>query len=453
MRAFLEVLRRKGRALGEKQRMAAALLLAALIAFSSLPAAAEEGSSVVDSAAEEFSDLMPYSWVKDVCEGGTKYLSDYGVTREEIVRELSSHEHDNYYLKTPYIGGDHQSPNGDPSYNGAPGLNCAGFIGYVLRKCGLDTTAALKVIRSHDFALWGSGLKYDELSCASNYFNFVRYGKLKAFVFPSKQAMLQSGKCEKGDIILRFWTHQFTGNDMDNHMMIFWGNKPSEDKIWHSPAWYNDIGTLAEGYGASFILIKPSPSSPPVAGFEDVWEKDWFGNAVRFVKEHGLMDGVSAERFSPNTPMTRAQLVTILYRAAGEPAAMTENRYSDVFEGTWYVDAVNWARESGIVTGYGDGLFHPHQSVSRQEAATILQRFCMARGLDSGWADETDLLAFSDADEINDYARNAMAWAYRTELITGVSSSQLSPRGKASRAQMAQILMRLCIRYEIGTDQ
>ncbi len=401
------------------------------------------------SEAEEFSDLMPYSWVKEVCEGGSKYLEDYGVTREKLVKELSSHEHDAYYLGTPYIGGDYQSPNGDTSYNGYAGMNCAGFIGYVLRKCGLNTQAALKVMHTQGVLGWGSGLRYDELSFATNYFNFVRFGDLKAYVFPSKGAMLKSGKCEKGDIILRFWTHQFTEDDMDNHMMIFWGNKPSEDKIWHSPAWYNDIGTMAEGYGASFILIKLSPSSPPVAGFEDVREKDWYAQAVRFVKEHGLMEGVSAKSFSPDTPMTRAQLVTVLYRAAGEPGAVSQSRFGDVPDGLWYSDAVGWAEGNGIVTGYSDGLFHPNRNIKRQDAAVILRRFCEVKGLDFSEAQEEALSAYTDADQISGYARDAMAWASETGLISGISLSRLDPRGKATRAQTAQILMRFCRRYEL----
>ena len=239
-----------------------AMLLAVVLMFSSLPfsVSADEISgelsseSTVESQPEEFqaeeteeptqadgiitiSDSSgdvpvlyaqdPFNTVKSEVEGGTNYMTSVGVTRESIVRELEAHEDDNYYLGTPYAGGDAQSPNGDASYNsGAAGMNCAGFISYVLRKAGLDAETTMEIMHKTPVSQFGSGLPYDWLAGASNYKNLIENGNLTAYAFRTKEELLSSGLAEKGDIILMWWSNS-PGADGAEITLVFSGAKPA----------------------------------------------------------------------------------------------------------------------------------------------------------------------------------------------------------------------------------
>ena len=166
----------------------------------------------------------PFNTVKSEVEGGTSYMTSVGVTRQAIVRELEAHEDDNYYLGTPYAGGDAQSPNGDTSYNsGAAGMNCAGFISYVLRKAGLDAETTMEIMHKTPVSQFGSGLPYDWLAGASNYKNLIENGNISAYAFRTKQELLSSGLAEKGDIILMWWSNSPGADGADNHIGFFWG--------------------------------------------------------------------------------------------------------------------------------------------------------------------------------------------------------------------------------------
>ena len=177
----------------------------------------------------------PFNTVKSEVEGGTNYMTSVGVTREAIVRELESHEDDNYYLGTPYAGGDAQSPNGDTSYNsGKVGMNCAGFISYVLRKAGLDAETTMEIMHRTPVNQFGSGLPYDWLAGASNYKNLIENGNISAYAFRTKQELLSSGLAEKGDIILMWWSNSPGADGADNHIGFFWGEASDDDVMWHS---------------------------------------------------------------------------------------------------------------------------------------------------------------------------------------------------------------------------
>ncbi len=207
----------------------------------------------------------PISSVKSDLEGGSNYLTNYGVTRAEIVNELSAHEHDSYYLGTPYSGGDAQSPSGDTSYNGTAGLNCAGFVGYVLRKAGLNSSTAIDLIKSTGDALYfGSGKPYDLLAGASNYYQLAKAAGLKCYVYNTKAEMLADGKCEKGDIILMYWSLQPFTDGADNHIGFFWDESSGEDVLWHSstePGNGNQISAITpKAANAIYILIKIEPT-------------------------------------------------------------------------------------------------------------------------------------------------------------------------------------------------
>ena len=209
----------------------------------------------------------PFNTVKSEVEGGTNHMTSVGVTRESIVQELEAHEDDNYYLGTPYAGGDAQSPNGDASYNsGTVGMNCAGFISYVLRKAGLDAETTMEIMHRTPVNQYGSGLPYDWLAGASNYKNLIENGNISAYAFRTKQELLSSGLAEKGDIILMWWSNSPGADGADNHIGFFWGKASDDDVMWHSgtePGSGNQISAITpKTPGSFYILIKIEPLQP-----------------------------------------------------------------------------------------------------------------------------------------------------------------------------------------------
>ena len=175
--------------------------------------------------------------------------------------------------------------------------------------------------------------------------------------------------------------------------------------------------------------------------FPDVTEGDWFYDAVRYAYETGLMDGVGDSLFAPNSQTTRAQLVTILYRLAGEPEVSGTSGFTDVEADTWYTDAVVWAAENGIVNGTTDTTFAPGEDITREQLVTILYRYAESKGYDVSAS--ADLSGYPDAGQVQDYAQPAMAWAVAEGIVEGVDGN-LNPAGNATRAQIATILMRFC---------
>ena len=174
--------------------------------------------------------------------------------------------------------------------------------------------------------------------------------------------------------------------------------------------------------------------------FPDVTEGDWFYDAVRYAYETGLMDGVEDSLFAPNSETTRAQLVTILYRLAGEPEPGGDSGFSDVAAGTWYTDAVAWAAQNGIVNGVSDTEFAPGEDITREQLAAILYRYAAHQGYDV--SQRADLSGFGDASSIRSYAQEALSWAHAQGLVLGFEDGSLRPQGTASRAQIAAVLMR-----------
>ena len=189
---------------------------------------------------------------------------------------------------------------------------------------------------------------------------------------------------------------------------------------------------------ATFVETEAPVGEP----FLDVNEGDWFYDAVAYAYENGLMDGVGGNRFAPNSATTRAQLVTILYRLEGQPAVSGDLPFTDVEAGTWYTNAVVWAAQNGIVNGVGDDTFAPGNDLTREQLVTILYRYAESKGYDVSAS--ADLAGYPDGEEIQAYAREAMAWAVAENIIRGMEDDTLKPAGNASRAQIATILMRFC---------
>ena len=175
--------------------------------------------------------------------------------------------------------------------------------------------------------------------------------------------------------------------------------------------------------------------------FTDVASSEWYYEAVQYVYNNELMNGMSATTFEPNSTTTRGMIVTMLYRLENEPAAASAG-FTDVAAGQWYTDAVNWAAANNIVNGYGDDQFGPTDTITREQMMAILYRYAQYKGYDV--TASADLSAYTDAANISSYAVSAMQWAVGEGLINGITDTTLVPGGSATRAQVAAILMRFC---------
>lgn len=184
---------------------------------------------------------------------------------------------------------------------------------------------------------------------------------------------------------------------------------------------------------------KPASKPEVKLPFTDVSTSDWFYDDVAFVYKNGLFSGTDSRSFSPNASMTRAMLVTVLYRLEGEPTVTGRSSFTDVRSGAYYEKAVIWAAANGIVTGTDSTSFSPDAKVTREQLAAILYRYAQYRKLDTDAS--AKLNSFTDADSVSAYASEALGWAVSEGLING-ASGKLMPKGDATRAQVAAILHR-----------
>ena len=216
----------------------------------------------------------------------------------------------------------------------------------------------------------------------------------------------------------------------------------SERSGFDFAGWYPD-----EDFTGSIDEIYMDKDKTVYAGwepFDDADSGDWFYDCVVYVYENGLMDGVSDARFAPDGTVTRAQLVTILWRLDGGPAVNYLLPFTDVAEGEWYTEAVRWAASEGIVNGVSDTEFAPGADVTREQFAAILYRYAQYKGYDVSIGESTNILSFTDFDAVSEYAVSALQWACGEGVITGVTESTLVPQGTATRAQAAAMLQRFC---------
>ena len=213
---------------------------------------------------------------------------------------------------------------------------------------------------------------------------------------------------------------------------------------WYADKALTDKVTSVTLNSNQTVYAKWTEKTPekPALPFTDVTKGDWFYDAVQYVYDKGMMNGVDGGRFAPNATTSRAMIVTILYRLENEPAVSGKSPFTDVAAGQWYTNAVAWAAANGIVTGTTDTTFAPNGNITREQMAAILYRYASYKGLDV--SRQADLSGYADANAISAYAKQAMAWANGQGLITGVTATTLRPDGNAVRAQAATILMRLC---------
>lgn len=191
-------------------------------------------------------------------------------------------------------------------------------------------------------------------------------------------------------------------------------------------------------------FVKETEEKPETAElpFTDVTEGNWFYKAVVYVYEQKLMSGVSETEFAPQTSLTRAMLAQVLYNMENQPEVTTTGAFTDVPDHQWYADAVNWAASENIVAGMGDGIFAPNSPITREQLATILYRYAQLKGYDV--TEKADLTGYTDSDSISDYAVEAMQWANANGIVNGMTETTLAPQGTAIRAQVATMLMNFC---------
>ena len=190
--------------------------------------------------------------------------------------------------------------------------------------------------------------------------------------------------------------------------------------------------------GVSYVKATETPSETK---FNDVSANDWFASAVDYVTGKGMMNGTADNTFSPKANTTRGMIVTVLYRLENQPSTSAAS-FTDVASGAYYANAVAWANANGIVSGYGSGKFGPNDKVTREQLAAILYRYAQYKKYDVSGAKSLD--GYTDAQSVSSYAVPALQWANAAGVVTGKSGNKLDPKGNATRAEVAAMLMRFC---------
>lgn len=234
------------------------------------------------------------------------------------------------------------------------------------------------------------------------------------------------------------WMYRVNGVLPDVYMSAYGLKNGDNIRVFFTTDYTKESG----GHGGSAPSTVPTtPEQPTGLPFTDVQAGAWYADAVKYVFDQGLMSGMSAQEFGPDGQVTRGQVVTILWRLAGSPT-VSGKAFPDVSASAWYADAVAWASANGVVSGYENGGFGPGDPVTREQLAAILYRYALISGKDTGKS--ADLSGYTDSVTISAWAPQALKWAVGSGLISGTGASTLSPRGSATRAQIAVILQNFC---------
>ena len=201
-----------------------------------------------------------------------------------------------------------------------------------------------------------------------------------------------------------------------------------------------DVMEKEEVQEEQIVPVVPQPETTWENPYNDLIEEDWYYSAVEYVQKKGLMNGVDEDNFGPAVITTRGMLTTILWRLEGCPDSGLAP-FLDVDSEMYYADAIAWATEKGIVSGYGI-TFGPDDPVTREQLVTILWRYAQYKGYDVSEGEDTNILSYTDVFDISEYAFPAMQWACGEGIINGNDDGSLSPAGNAQRAHLAQILMK-----------
>ena len=201
--------------------------------------------------------------------------------------------------------------------------------------------------------------------------------------------------------------------------------------------------TDEDGWNRSYTDC-PKDETCPIEPFPDAVNKEWYHDGVHFCIENGLMVGFPDGNFYPYGDVTRAQVVTILWRLEDSPVVNYAMQFEDAPADAWFTEAVRWAASNGVVTGYSDKAFGPNDAITREQFAAILWRYSKLKGYDVSVGEDTNILNYNDAQSVSSYAVPAIQWACGSGMISGTSALTLDPTGVTSRAQAATMFMRYC---------
>lgn len=314
---------------------------------------------------------------------------------------------------------------------------------------------------------WQPGTTFDKLSSGTEYTVIARYQKTDAYqASPTSEAVIRttspsggdpsySNKIEEtehGTVKVSHRTPEAgqkvtitpqpdEGYEVVSVTVTKSGNKAVEVTDNGDGTWSFKQPSGKVTIRVEFREIEPEPVELP---FIDVPTDAWYIDGVRYVYEHHIMSGTSANTFNPSGIVNRGMIVQVLYNLAGQPKVEGGSGFDDVPGDFWCADAIAWASKLGVVNGYGDGTFGPNDNMTRDQMAVILFNYARAMGYDT--SARGDLSGFTDIPE-NHWAGDALEWAYAEHLITGTSDTAMSPTGQASRAQIAVIMMRFCQRH------
>ena len=234
---------------------------------------------------------------------------------------------------------------------------------------------------------------------------------------------------------------------------LYWYNERTEELEFQQAARIARDGTaeFALDHASDYAIVIDDRSHEPVdLPFTDVPEGYWAYDAIQYVYGEGLMAGTSGSTFSPEGTTTRGQIVTILWRLSGSPVVNYLMDFDDVDPAAYYAEAIRWATTEGIAGGYGGGVFGPDDPITREQLATMLWRYAQTEGYDVSVGEDTNILSYTDAFDVAEYAISAMQWACGAGVINGTGDgSTLTPQGQATRAQAAVMLQRFCEKYVI----
>lgn len=315
----------------------------------------------------------------------------------------------------------------------------AGNLNTWISKKAYTVTSPATVLDVFEMALTEAGMTYTNEG--GNYISEINglaefdNGWLSGWMYtlngthPSRGVMEQSVK--NGDRIVFHYTDDYTkeqGSEKWHGSSSVSTNKKDDDEETQTDEKPTDENAD----------VKPEFTDTT---FVDVKKDDWHYESVKYVYENNLMQG-TGNGFEPESKMTRAMLVTVLYRIANPEATENTHNFNDVSDGQWYSDAVAWAASNKIVSGVSETAFAPDEDITREQMALIIYRFAKMQGFNV--SETSNLENFTDTNNISDWALDAIKWANSASLVNGTSDTTLSPKDTATRAQVAAILMRFC---------
>ena len=233
---------------------------------------------------------------------------------------------------------------------------------------------------------------------------------------------------------------------------LYWFNERTDALEFQQAARIARDGTaeFALNHASDYAIVIDNRSHEPVdLPFTDVPEGYWAYDAIQYVYGEGLMAGTSGSTFNPEGTTTRGQIVTILWRLSGSPVVNYLMDFDDVDPAAYYGEAIRWATSEGIAGGYGGGVFGPNDPITREQLAVMLYRYAQHEGYDVSIGEDTNILSYADAFTVSEYAVSALQWACGAGIISGTGDgSTLTPQGETTRAQVATVLMRFCEQYQ-----